>query len=318
MARLVRIACFALLAATAGAAGAQQIIFFELPDFNGRRYAVNDSVSNMASGGFNDRASSVVVRTGSWQLCTDAYFRGRCVTLNPGEYRNLGQVGLSNQISSARQLGGSWGGGGGGGYGASATLYEGSDFGGRSYGVTGDVSNLGRTDFIDRARSLYVQGGNWELCRDDGYRGGCQVFGPGRHPNLGFLSGEVSSIRLVGGGGPGGGAGGGDWPEGWGNQGRVILYENTGFGGRHIALTREFVPNFAGLGFNDRASSLRVERGYWMFCSSAGFEGTCRTFGPGDYPTLPPGLNNSISSGRRISEEYPYNTSPSWNGYSQQ
>ncbi len=318
MTRSIRAAFAAMLLALAGAAGAQQIIFFELPDFNGRRYAVNDSVSNMGSGGFNDRASSVVVRSGSWQLCTDAYFRGRCVTLNPGEYRNLGQIGLSNQISSARQMGGSWGGGGGGDPGAAVTLYEGSDFGGRSFGVTGDVPNLGRTDFNDRARSMFVQGGNWELCRDDGYRGGCRVFGPGRHPNLGFLSGEVSSIRLVGGGGSGGGAGGGDWPEGWGNQGRVILYENGGFGGRRYVLTREFVPNFASLGFNDRASSLRVERGYWMFCSNAGFEGTCRTFGPGDYPSLPPGLDNAISSGRRISEEYPYGSSPSWNGYSQQ
>ena len=55
-----------------------------------------------------------------------------------------------------------------------------------------------------------------------------------------------------------------------------------------------------------------------MFCSDSGFQGTCRTFGPGDYPTLPPGLNNSISSGRRISEDYPYNANPSWNGYTQQ
>lgn len=311
MTRSIRAAFAAMLLALAGAAGAQQIIFFELPDFNGRRYAVNDSVSNMGSGGFNDRASSVVVRSGSWQLCTDAYFRGRCVTLNPGEYRNLGQIGLSNQISSARQMGGSWGGGGGGDPGAAVTLYEGSDFGGRSFGVTGDVPNLGRTDFNDRARSMFVQGGTWELCRDDGYRGGCRVFGPGRHPNLGFLSGEVSSIRLVGGGGAGGGAGGGDWPEGWGNQGRVILYEYGGFGGRRYVLTREFVPNFASLGFNDRASSLRVERGYWMFCTDANLQGDCRTFGPGDYPSLS-WFSNRISSGRRIANDYPYNAPPQW------
>jgi len=322
MARTIRITVLSALLLAAGAASAQQIVFFELPDFNGRRYGVNDSVSNMSSGGFNDRASSVVVRSGNWQLCTDAYFRGRCVTLNPGEYRNLGQVGLANQISSARQLGGSPGGGwsGGGAPGASVTLYEDTQFGGRSFGVSGDVPNLGRTDFNDRARSIFVEGGTWELCRDDGYRGGCQTFGPGRHPDLGPLAGAVSSIRRVG-GGPGGGAGGwngSDWPDGWGNQGRVLLYEQTGFGGRRIALTTEFVPNFSSLGFNDRASSLRIERGYWMFCSDASFQGTCRTFGPGDYPTLPAGLDNRISSGRRISEDYPYQTNPNWSGYTQQ
>jgi hypothetical protein len=72
------------------------------------------------------------------------------------------------------------------------------------------------------------------------------------------------------------------------------------------------MSNLDGTGFNDRASSLRVEGGYWLFCSDAGFRGTCRTFGPGDYPTLPPGLNNQISSGRRIHEDYPYNQSPAW------
>jgi uncharacterized protein len=54
------------------------------------------------------------------------------------------------------------------------------------------------------------------------------------------------------------------------------------------------------------------------FCSDAEFRGTCRTFGPGDYPNLPAGLNNQIPSGRRISNDYPYNTSPNWGGYTQQ
>ena len=48
-----------------------------------------------------------------------------------------------------------------------------------------------------------------------------------------------------------------------------------------------------------------------MFCTDANFQGNCRTFGPGDYGTLQ-GLSNSISSARRISNDYPYNSSPSW------
>jgi hypothetical protein len=100
-----------------------------------------------------------------------------------------------------------------------------------------------------------------------------------------------------------------------GGGARVVLYEQAGFAGRRIAVDSEFLPNLSSTGFNDRASSLRVERGYWMFCTDAGFQGTCRTFGPGDYPQLPPGLNNSISSGRRIHQDYPYNSSPNWSGY---
>ena len=38
---------------------------------------------------------------------------------------------------------------------------------------------------------------------------------------------------------------------------------------------------------------------------------TNRTFGPGDYPTLS-WFSNRISSGRRISNEYPYNSAPQW------
>jgi hypothetical protein len=71
------------------------------------------------------------------------------------------------------------------------------------------------------------------------------------------------------------------------------------------------MPSLGRTGFNDRASSLRVESGYWIFCSDAEFRGECRTFGPGDYATLP-GLNNVISSGRRISNDYPYSERPDW------
>jgi hypothetical protein len=71
------------------------------------------------------------------------------------------------------------------------------------------------------------------------------------------------------------------------------------------------VTNLGRTGFNDRASSLRVESGYWIFCSDSEFRGECRTFGPGEYPLLP-GLNNVISSGRRISDFYPYADRPDW------
>ena len=53
------------------------------------------------------------------------------------------------------------------------------------------------------------------------------------------------------------------------------------------------MPNLNTTGFNDRASSLRVQSGYWIFCSDSEFRGECRTFGPGDYASLP-GMNNVI------------------------
>ena len=57
---------------------------------------------------------------------------------------------------------------------------------------------------------------------------------------------------------------------------------------------------------------LRVARGFWFLCLVAGVHGTCRTFGPGSYATLGYGLDNKVSSGRRISYDYPYNGNPNW------
>lgn len=92
----------------------------------------------------------------------------------------------------------------------------------------------------------------------------------------------------------------------------AILYSNSDFRGDHYVVEGNYLRDLANTGFNDRAQSLRVERGYWIFCSDAEFHGECRTFGPGDYRHLPRALDNRISSGRRISERYPYNGQPNW------
>lgn len=63
-----------------------------------------------------------------------------------------------------------------------------------------------------------------------------------------------------------------------------------------------------------RRASLRVESGYWLFCTDANYQGDCHTYGPGDYPNLPGGQNHAISSGRRISGNYPYRNNPNWSG----
>ena len=92
----------------------------------------------------------------------------------------------------------------------------------------------------------------------------------------------------------------------------AVLYSNSDFRGDRYVVQGNYMRDLANTGFNDRAQSLRVERGYWIFCSDADFQGQCRTFGPGDYRRLPRALDNKISSGRRISERYPYSGQPNW------
>jgi len=235
-------------------------------------------------------------------LCSEPYYRGGCVTVGPGEYRSLREIGLGNRVSSVREMG--WSGGGNRGI----VLYDQPNFAGRSVRIDGLAESLDR--FNDRARSMIIYDGEWELCQHDRFRGDCMVFREGQHANLGPLSGEVSSVRPLS-AAPAPGPGHGQ-VAGWGSGARAVLYEHPGFRGRSIVVNDNFVDNLQSSGFNDRASSLRIERGYWVFCSDAYFQGECRTFGPGDYPQLPPGLNDRVSSGRRIHEDYPYDREPNW------
>ena len=97
-----------LLAASAivfAAHAAAQITFYEGEGFRGRSFSANKTVWNFERIGFNDRASSVVVQRGRWEVCEDARFEGRCVVLRPGSYDSLARLGMNNKISSVRPVG---------------------------------------------------------------------------------------------------------------------------------------------------------------------------------------------------------------------
>jgi len=166
---------------------------------------------NLDHSGFNDRASSAVIRDGVWQLCENARFRGHCVTLGPGEYPTLRAMGLNNRVSSAREV--------------------------RDWSRDNRWGREGRDNHSAH----------------EGRRGA-----------------------------------------------RAVIYSNRDFRGDRFVVNGNYLPNLANNGFNDRAQSLRVEGGTWMFCSDANLQGQCRTFTPGSYAELPGALNNRLSSGRRV------------------
>ena len=97
----------AVLAATlvAGAASGQATLYSQ-DRFHGRSFVVNQTVHNLDGAGFNDRASSIIVERGSWEVCDDSEFRGRCIVLRPGQYPSLAAMGLDNRVSSVRRVGG--------------------------------------------------------------------------------------------------------------------------------------------------------------------------------------------------------------------
>jgi uncharacterized protein YcfJ len=98
--RMLAVAGAVACAATASA----QVTFFEHEGFQGRSFTADRQVGNFDRAGFNDRASSVIVRGGWWEACEDARFGGQCVTLRPGSYANLAGMGLNDRISSVRPI----------------------------------------------------------------------------------------------------------------------------------------------------------------------------------------------------------------------
>jgi hypothetical protein len=192
----------------------------------------------------------------------------------------------------------------------SITFYQDDNYRGRQFTADQPVANFDRIGFNDRVNSAVVHDGRWEICVDSEFRGGCAVLDPGAYPTLGAYAGRISSVRPVEGRYSENRADPRSDDRGRNREARATLYEGPNLSGRSFALN-DAVSNMGRTGFNDRASSLRVERGYWIFCSDAEFRGECRTFGPGEYASLP-GLNNVISSGRRISNDYPYADRPNW------
>ncbi len=294
----------AMLAGSTAVAG---ITFYEAENFGGRQIGGSEAMPNFRALDFNDRARSAIVDGGSWQVCVGTNFDNKCTVLGPGRYPNLGE--WSRTISSARP--------------ASSpqanvqspavlsplpgqvTFYESDNFGGRHFAVQQPLSGFDGMRGSDWPQSAIVEGGAWEICVDADFHGDCRVFVPGRYPTLGGLGGRVRSARPAN-------SPGSEPSRGWvGASASAILYSGQNLTGRAIALGSQGSGNLDGT-FNDRAASLRVERGYWIFCSDANFQGECRTFGPGEYPHLPPELDNRISSGRRISNDYPYADRPNW------
>jgi hypothetical protein len=78
-----------------------EAILYEQPGFRGRSVTVNGESSNLRDQGFNDKAMSIRIR-GTWQLCSDANYRGNCVSVE-GDQDDLGRLGISRNLSSIRK-----------------------------------------------------------------------------------------------------------------------------------------------------------------------------------------------------------------------
>lgn len=211
------LAAAAILATLTHAAVAGELTLFSDSNFRGNHVMLDRPTPDLRAFGFNDRTSSIVIRSGVWQLCQDANFRGRCIELGPGEYRQLPD--FNDAVSSARELerggprgpdrddrrddrrddyrGGDRGGDRDGERGGDVMLFEGPRFEGAQVALSRDAHALSDVGFNDRAASLIIRAGRWEFCNDADFRGQCVTYGPGRYPFLDQMNHRISSMRRV-------------------------------------------------------------------------------------------------------------------------
>lgn len=296
--RHINLAVFLSLSWFAQAAGAGELTLFSREDMQGREVTLREAVSNFNSIGFNDRASSMVVSSGRWEVCQHADFRGDCRIVEPGEYPSLS--GLGNNISSVREVresreprgrGGDWR--DDDGERVPVTLFSGTDMRGRQLALRGNVDTLVELGFNDATESIVIEEGNWEFCVHRDFGGTCRVLRPGQYRNLErTFHRSITSVRRVRGDGEG------RRGYGYGRREGVELFGQPGFGGPRLPV-RDEVRTLVDFDFNDRAGSLIVYSGQWEFCQHADFRGQCMVYGPGRYDRLG-SLDNQISSIRRV------------------
>ena len=147
--------------------------------FTGDRRAFTGPHPDLRRVNFNDAAQSLRIGRGEvWQICVDSNYRN-CMTVNT-DWQDLRGINMFRRISSVRP----WGQASGGGNQNFIVLFDDRQFRGRSFRVERETGLL---SFNNRAESVQVIGGPWELCDGASFTGRCAV-----------ISNHISDLSTVG------------------------------------------------------------------------------------------------------------------------
>jgi hypothetical protein len=203
----MRAALAAGLVLASGLAAAQ-LTLYRQPGFSGGDYTLNDSMRDLKGTGMYDQASSAVVRSGRWEVCTQPDFKGECVVLGPGRYARLDDK-VFHRAESVRELRSvarsepSWRGAPERRYRdqrySAVEVYTQPNFRGFAMKLDDAEEAVARRVEDEGISSLIVHEGTWQLCSRGDYNGYCRTFEPGRYPRLGRLDGQpIGSLKRVG------------------------------------------------------------------------------------------------------------------------
>jgi hypothetical protein len=210
------LACSLLLASGLATA---QLTIYKQPNFSGGEYTLNKSMPDLKGTGFYDQASSAVVRSGRWEVCTQPEFRGECVVLEPGRHARLDDR-VFHRVESVRELRD---------VARQEPAFRPQDryaenryeprtderfrdqryspveaftlpgFRGFKMDFDRDSDTLNPQFQDEGINSLIVREGRWQLCSEPGFNGYCRTFEPGRYPRVGNLRDlPAGSLRRIG------------------------------------------------------------------------------------------------------------------------
>lgn len=150
-------------------------------------------------------------------------------------------------------------------------LYAQTSLAGDSRSILASFSNLDAIDFDNKARSVRVVAGRWEICEEKQFKR-CQLVEANvLDLDAVGLSHKVSSVRLL----PSAGSAPTTSPATATTPGgQIVFFDKTGFRGGSLEL-REARGNLAAL--TARAESVRVISGTWQLCTGMNYTGTCTT-----------------------------------------
>jgi hypothetical protein len=183
------------------ASGRGGVTVFAERDYRGAAVTLLGDTADLRRYSLNDKVSSIAIPPGEvWEVCQDINYGNRCVVFS-SSIPDLGRFGWNDRISSLRPVRGGYEGRGWGGVfsypGVSERLvmFDRVDYRGASRTVTGESLNLG-SFFGNRAGSVEILGGTWELCDSAGGRGRCVTLSSSA-PDLSRigLNGRVTSVR---------------------------------------------------------------------------------------------------------------------------
>jgi len=247
---LLVLAAIVLAPATGRAAG---ITVFHDKNFQGKNANFTADVPDLKALGMNGKISSLKVEAGErWQVCDEPHFQGECTVLT-GEASDLKRTSWDNRIASFRRVEAD----------ASAgttvpaenvwiILYDKPDFLGNSLNYTTASANLGK--HINKAQSVKVGKGTWELCDEKDFKGRCVTLtGDVADLEKHGLKKKVSSVRPL--------TAAGDW--------FVVVHEEADFGGTSTRYERSEAT------VDKTVKSVTVGKGTWELCDGKDFTGKC-------------------------------------------